>query len=1152
VPRTLGELDADQRVAAETVMDGHHVLVHAAPGGGRTSLVLSTALMLADAGGRGTAGTGQEAGNPDPGVLLLSPRRSTADALRDAVALAGRAAQVRVATPAAHGYATVRAVGVADGRADPTLVTGADQDALLRELIDARTDWALDVDATTRLLPGFRTELRDVITRATELGLGPEALEALAAQRGKAAWYDAAALLRGYLDVLDLEAASALDAGPRLDSGALVRRGADAVGQLPPQLLPRTVLVDDAQDLTAAGCALVQALARAGSTLLLAGCPDESVDTFRGALPDAATRITDALDRPVTRVLLRGRRRGSGDLARGLDAVRARLPLAGAGSTSRRPDRQEPSRPAPDEPTMPATDEPTTPVGDERTLAVLTAPSQPEESRRIASVLRELHHREQVDYDEMAVVCRSGALVEQVADLLSRAGLRVLTPDRPVPLRDERVVTDLLEIVDLGSMRARGRDRVPTATAAASLLRGPFGDADTLRLRRIRRDLLDAHRAERERSRHDEDTTAPEQADRETDSGQLLALALVQDEMPGLGEPGTRDRAAGPVHRIRRMIRAVADLGPAPGAAEALWAAWDAARVADGWQRAALGEEASVSGTSVGGGNGASDGDSSAADGEIEPAAQDARARQMGHRLDVVTALFASADRFAERRGQADALVFIDHIRTLSVAEDTLSPGASPRGRVAVLTPTQLAGSDREIVVIARVQEGVWPNTRLRSTLFGATELSLVAGRVQDQDVPTGGAGLRALQREQVIADELRLMVSALSRARTRVLVTAVDDGDQVPSVLVDLLRDVAGPGWIDVDALMTDPGPAPDPRRLVAALRRRLSDPDPDRVEGAARLLRVLDAEGAPGADPARWYHQEATSTTALSGPQDTVTLSPSALERADACPQAWLLERAGGSRPSGPAQLIGTAIHRLAQEHPAGVAEDDLEDLIARMHELVAPAGLEATWSGRRRLRQAEDAVRLLQAHLRAAPAAAGVETPFEVTVGRVRLRGVIDRIEGRAHLRDARTGPDGDVPDDGSDGPPEGSDGRADGVRVVDLKTGRRAKTAKEAEKDLQLAAYQTALHEGALAEVLGPDAPDRLSGAQLVYVGTGAARPVIRTQGALPEAEDPAWFDDLVADVAEHVSGSRVRARRNAHCDMCTVRRTCALWAEGEQL
>ena len=99
---------------------------------------------------------------------------------------------------------------------------------------------------------------------------------------------------------------------------------------------------------------------------------------------------------------------------------------------------------------------------------------------------------------------------------------------------------------------------------------------------------------------------------------------------------------------------------------------------------------------------------------------------------------------------------------------------------------------------------------------------------------------------------------------------------------------------------------------------------------------------------------------------------------------------------------------------------------------------------------------------------------------------------------------------------------------------------------------VAAYQAAVREGALAEQLGEDAPERLNGAQLVYVGTGGKKAAVRTQTALPRAEHPEWFDELVRDVARDVSGEHVTARRNAHCDHCAVRGSCPLQPEGEQL
>ena len=1027
-------LDPEQQRALQIFLGGEDALVHGGPGSGRTALALTAAELSGD------------------GTLLLAPRRTAAGRLRDALAVHG-GGQVRAMTPPALGHAIIRADALHRGLGEPTLVTGAEQDALLAELIGLRETWHLDVDPGARSLPGFRTELRDLITRATELGLTPAQLDALGRERGRPAWRDAAALLRDYLGVLDLEASAALDAGPRLDSGALVRRAARLLADptVPPPF--RAVVVDDAQDLTAAGNDLVAALASAGAKVLVCTCPDAAVDTFRGALPDAGDRLRDVLVRPLREIVLGGAHAQQEGLTAAVDSLRGRLPLAGAPAQSRRP------------------------RGTERAgLVALRAQDPLDEARLIGSALRDLHHREEVPYDEMAVVCRSGAAVADLADLLSRTGLPVRAPRRPQPLREVPAVADLMTILEIGLAPA-GSPLDPRA--AGELLRGPFGDADTLRLRRIRRLLLTAHR-----------TAEPDSG---ITSEQLLARALVDAEVPGLPDPEARGRAAAPVHRVRAMIRAVREHRH-DDAQQVLWHAWDASGLAGGWRRAALGDVGDVDG---------------------------ARARLASSRLDALLELFAAAERLTDRRPGAGAEDLVEQVRGQAVVEDTLAPAAAARGSIAVLTPAQLAGEHRDTVVLARLQEGAWPDLRLRSTLFGAAELSLWAGARRGAEHPVEPEALRALQRDQVLADELRLAVSALARSRRRVLVTAVQDEQNEPSALFDALEALVTEPWIDAEALRRDPGPAPDARRLVAALRRRLHGQDPQDVHDAALALTALRRAGAPGTDPGRWYHQEPSSTEPLHEDDAPIGLSPSALERAVDCPQSWLMERAGGTRSGGPAQLIGTALHHLAQVHPRGPEADT--DLLDELHTLLRTVPGTETWSGRRRVRRAEDAALLLAQHLRTAGEPLAIEAPFEVELGRVRLRGSIDRIEGDAT-----------------------------GLRVVDLKSGRAAKTAAKAEEDLQLAAYQAAVREGALAEELGEDAPERLNGAQLVYVGTGGKKAAVRSQTALPRAEDPAWFDDLVQRVSRDVSGDRVTARINAHCTHCAVRSSCPLQPEGDQL
>lgn len=1038
-------LDVEQRRALELVEGGGDVLVHAGPGAGRTALALAAAARAGE------------------GTLLLAPRRAAAGRLRDALAVHG-AAGVHAMTPPALGHAIVRAESVRAGRGEPTLVTGAEQDALLAELIAERGTWHLEVDAAARTLPGFRAELRDLITRATERGLSPADLDRLGEERARPAWRDAAALLRDYLGVLDLEAAAALDAGPRLDSGGLVRRAVRLLEDTAQPAPYSLVVVDDAQDLTSAGVDLVAALAGAGARLLVLSCPDAAVDTFRGALPDAADRLRGLLRRPLSEIVLPGAHGPRGGALRVLDGLRGRLPIAGAPAAVRRP-RHASDGPRP---------------------VTVRARDPLEEARLIASALRDLHHREQVEYDDMAVVCRSGAAVADVADLLSRSGLPVRVPHRPQPLREVPAVADLLTVLEI-ALAPEGSSVDPLV--ADALLRGPYGDADSLRLRRIRRLLLAAHRSAR-----------PED---ETPSDQLLSRALLEMEAPGLPGAEDRDRKAAPVHRLRDMIAAVR-AHREEDAQQVLWHAWDAAGLAGGWRRAALGAPGDVDG---------------------------ARARLAGSRLDALLELFAAAERLTDRRPGAGPLDLVEQVRAQAVVEDTLAPAAAPRGRVAVLTPAQIAGEHRDTVVLARLQEGAWPDLRLRSTLFGAAELALLTDSRDPGGLPADPESVRAIQRAQVLADELRLAVSALARARSRVLVTAVEDPDSDPSALFEALEQGATaaaadspdePDWLDLDALRRDPGPAPDVRELVPALRRRLLDPDPARAADAARALHALAAVGAPGTAPERWYHQRPSSDAPLADPGTEIPLSPSALERAADCPQAWLLERSGGTRSGGPAQRIGTALHHLAQTHPRG-PENGVQDLLDALHAQLRTIPGTDTWSGRRRVRRAEDAARLLAEHLAAAAPPLAVEAPFEVVLGPVRLRGSIDRLEGDET-----------------------------GLRVVDLKTGRAAKSRAAAEEDLQLAAYQTAVRDGALADRLGEDAPERLNGAQLVYVGTGGRSAAVRTQTALSRAEDPAWFDDLVRRVAADVSGPEVAARITSHCSRCAVRSSCALQPEGEQL
>src|SRR5665648_985699 len=453
---------------------------------------------------------------------------------------------------------------------------------------------------------------------------------------------------------------------------------------------------------------------------------------------------------------------------------------------------------------------------------------------------------------------------------------------------------------------------------------------------------------------------------------------------------------------------------------------------------------------------------------------------------------------------------------------------------VELLTAAGAAGSEWALVGVAGVQEGVWPDLRLRDHLLGAQHLvDVLVGRVARGD---SGPERFVQARAAVLDDELRSFAVAVSRARERLVVTAVLDNDQRPSPFVDLVDPPVGEG---ADHRLVTVSAALDLRAVVGQARAWL-EADLARVTGgggaapadeqaafgsmsathpAAQLLARLAAEGVAGADPAQWYGVGGLSTDEPLWPADaTIPLSPSRLESAWTCALRWALEAAGGTAGASTEQSLGTLVHEVAAALPHGTEPELAAAVAERWDTLELPEG----WVGAVQHRRADAMVRHLAAYLRTAPDVVAVEQPFSVEVGRVLLRGVVDRLE---RVTD----------DDGSIR-----------VRVVDLKTGRSQVALGEAARHAQLGAYQVAVEAGAFDEVTDGA---RSGGAALVSVGTSTATYSRRDQPVLAADADPSWADALLDEVADVVSRSAMTASGNDLCRVCPVTRSCPLQPVG---
>jgi superfamily I DNA/RNA helicase len=128
--------------------------------------------------------------------------------------------------------------------------------------------------------------------------------------------------------------------------------------------------------------------------------------------------------------------------------------------------------------------------------------------------------------------------------------------------------------------------------------------------------------------------------------------------------------------------------------------------------------------------------------------------------LDAVIGLFDAAARYVDRLPGAGALGFLADVAAQEVPADSLSQRTPEGDAVRVMTAHASKGLQWRVVVVAGVQEGVWPDLRLRGSLLGAADLQT-------------GVGPHADRRAALLAEERRLFYVAITRARERLVVTA-------------------------------------------------------------------------------------------------------------------------------------------------------------------------------------------------------------------------------------------------------------------------------------------------------------------------------------------------------------------------------------------
>ncbi len=1064
-------------------------------------------------------------------LLVLTFSRKAAVELRDRIAARlGSTAAPQATTFHSYCYALVRAHQDADLFADPLrLLSGPEQDLVVRELLEgqaglaaagrARVRWPDELRAclTTR---GFADEVRAVLARSRELGLGPDALAAFARRTGRPDWGAAAGFLAEYLDVLDAQ--GMLDYAELVHRAVLLAERDEVAAELAARY--DAVFVDEYQDTDASQVRLLRALAGGGRTLVAFGDPDQSIYAFRGAdvngildFPAMFPR-TDGTPAPVE-VLGTSRRSGAALLA-ATRRLTARMPLTRLPARAVRAHRDLAA------------------VRDGGRVEVFTYPTPGAELDNIADILRRAHLEDGVPWRDMAVLVRAGARsLPGVRRALTTAGVPLEIDGDDLPLRQEQAVAPLLTALRVAASAAApaaaasavvaapaggaaaadapvadasagdasaddapagdvpaedapaGADRraeTPpglSAETAIDLLTSPLGGMDAADLRRLGRALREEERA----AGHD----VPRPSD------ELIARALAEPERLIAHDPAYARGA----RQLGELLRTTRDLLARGGTAEeALWTLWDGTPT---WSQ------------------------------RLERTARrgGAAARNADRDLDAVVALFETAARAEARTGGRGALNFLEELDAQDIAADTLTRRTVRPDAVRLMTAHRSKGLEWRLVVVAGVQEGLWPDLRRRGSLLEADRI--------------GRDGLaEPLPPGALLTEERRLFYVAATRARERLVVTAVkaasDDGDQPSRFLTELgvePQDVTG-----------------RPRRplsvaaLVAELRATTVDPDATEAlrEAAARRLAKLaalrDDDGqplVPAAHPDQWWglYEPTHSAVPLRDRDRPVTLSGSALDQlANTCALQWFLGReVKADTPATAAQGFGNVVHVLADEVASGRTPADLSVLMERLDSVWDALAFDAPWKSRQEKDNARAALeRFLRWHVMERGTlgreTVATEHGFDVTLEAgeyaVRIRGSMDRVE-----RDA--------------------EGRA---YVVDFKTGKQKPTGPEVARHPQLAVYQLAVRTGAVDAAFDGQRPEP-GGAELVHLRLGApqkeggdALPAVQAQGPL----DGDWVGELLATAAGRVLEERFTPTTGQHCTHCTFRSACSALPEGQHV
>lgn len=1054
------------------------------PGTGKTSLLISAARNFLLQGGSASE------------IMFFAPSKEAATAVRAALyqRMAGEgdyaASGTFVRSVHSWAFAFYRSVQTLRGQKQPRLITGAEHDMQIREILrgtkeDGNRYWPANV-VPALSYAGFAQQLRDLLLRATERGLSAQQLQQLGVEHNRPMWEAAGRFQEEYQQVQRLSRSESLNASELLhatlaafekpEGEKLVERQREKV---------KLLLVDDAHNLDPASARLIESFMVPGTRTLIAGDPDQCVFHFRGA--DEAFLDSCSQD-PDHRVVLSASYRLTPPAAQSVNALRrhlgaqpSRVELRSAGTS--------------DSAILSARADGSSAGVD--SVQVTITPTETAERLKIVDVVRRAHIEQQVAWDDIAVIVRGTGSIARVRRTLMAYGVPVKVDPTSVVLAEQPLVRMLL-------LAAEASYRNLTVAEMHSVLEGSVGGADPVMVRRVHRAVALAIRSAQ---------VAGQTLRAHEDGRPFQAVDYVTELLNHPEDPANQWITSHCGPREQEVIQRVSTVLEAgrqawknnQGTEMVLWKIWQATKLDMHLRTQAL----------KGGSLGA----------------------QADADLDAVMSLFDILGDFAERNPHAQMESFVENLRAQKVPTGGRDQRGVRAGAVEILPAHAAAGHQWKVVAIAGVQEGEWPTGPTVGGLFGQLELVDLLDRGINPSVPVA-------RINDAIEEERRLFLLALSRATDRVHVTCVrNSGDEalVPSRFIAEM-DVEPTELATTDETeeavgrkVSGSGAGALPRvlaieSLLAELRDAVTDPNRPGHErrAAARNLAKMAQAGVHGAAPEDWWGMAEPSTDARVLAGDKIRLSPSKLESWNTCALRTFLDSNGGVSESTEAMRVGIFIHAIAEQIVQGMELDEAQLAVRE----ILPYVLDGpTWQGTQTIERWEVGVKKLHGFInsyRDKEFELETERTLRARVGQT-PEGVEVTLSGRADLLATN-------PEDGL-------------TQVIDFKTGKTAVTKNTAAESPQLSAYQFLL---TLTERPGGNGQKyRPGGAELVYPGTSAKTVTERNQAELTEEQLSGVHDQLM-EIAPVTAGPTYLATPYDGCRHCDFKAICPSQDEGNQV